>query len=276
MPQALTQERTDPPAGGPEGSVVHDALAPPARAARASRYAVFSDVHGNVDALRAVLACIDGEDTLLCLGDVVGYGPDPNACVALVRERRALTVLGNHDVAAVDGHGLEYFNDAARTALLWTRSVLAAEHVAWLDSLSYEVRQPAFLMVHGAPVRYFTYIDDKAKAAAAFAGTDAPLIFVGHTHVAEYYALRPSGAIAHEHRQNGGRLVLEEGLRYIINVGSVGQPRDLNPDASFLFYHPATRTIEWQRVAYPVSAVQEKINAAHLPAVCARRLEVGR
>ncbi|MDQ2908348.1 MAG: hypothetical protein M3R44_03245, partial [Candidatus Eremiobacteraeota bacterium] len=104
----------------------------------------------------------------------------------------------------------------------------------------------------------------------------APLIFVGHTHVAEYYARSSRGAIVHEHRQNGGSLVLEEGLRYIVNVGSVGQPRDLNPDASFVLYDPSARTIEWQRVAYAVSTVQDKIANVQLPDVCARRLAVGR
>ncbi|MBC5803389.1 MAG: metallophosphoesterase, partial [Candidatus Eremiobacteraeota bacterium] len=139
------------------------------------RYAVLSDVHGNLDALGAVLDAVAPSDVLLCLGDIVGYGPDPNACIAMLRARGALTVLGNHDVAAVDGHGLEYFNDAARVALEWTRGVLEPEHAAWLDSLSYEIRQPAFLMVHGAPVRYFAYILDKEEAAAAFGATDAPL-----------------------------------------------------------------------------------------------------
>lgn len=240
------------------------------------RYAVLSDVHGNIEALQAVLGVVAASDEVLCLGDIVGYGPDPNACIALLRARGASTVLGNHDVAAVDGHGLEYFNDAAREALEWTRIVLAPDHAAWLDSLSYEIRHPAFLMVHGAPVRYFAYILDKEEAAAAFAATDAPLILVGHTHVAEYYEQSSAGAIAHAHRQHGGRLILKEGRRYIVNVGSVGQPRDLNPEASFAFYDPDARTIEWQRVAYPIGAVQQKIAAARLPAASARRLTVGR
>lgn len=240
------------------------------------RYAVVSDIHGNVEALRAVFACLRDDDLVLCLGDIVGYGPDPNSCLALVRERGAEMVLGNHDVAAIDGHGLADFNSAARAALEWTQRVLEPEHVAWLDGQSYELRRPDYLLVHGAPVDYFAYILDKAAAAAAFAATDAPLVFVGHTHVAEYYALRPGGSIEHAHRQSGGSLALEESTRYIVNVGSVGQPRDLNPDASFAFYDPAAKSVAWQRVAYPIAAVQAKIGAAHLPDVCARRLAVGR
>ncbi|GAC1652367.1 MAG: hypothetical protein NVS9B12_01690 [Vulcanimicrobiaceae bacterium] len=131
-------------------------------------------------------------------------------------------------------------------------------------------------MVHGAPVHYFEYILDKRGAAGAFERTDAPIIFVGHTHIAEYYRLETDGSIAHAHMQNGGILKLEEGCRYLVNVGSVGQPRDLNPAASFVWYDPLERTIEFVRYDYPISKVQEKIYDAHLPGSCAARLQIGR
>jgi diadenosine tetraphosphatase ApaH/serine/threonine PP2A family protein phosphatase len=240
------------------------------------RLAILSDIHGNLEALTAVLARLEPEDGLLCLGDTVGYGPNPNECVALIRERANATVLGNHDVGAVDGHGLAYFNPNARAAIDWTQSVLDAASVAWLDAQSYEVRTPDYLLVHGAPVDYFTYILDKAAAARAFAATDAPLVFVGHTHVAEYYALAPDGSMTHAHRQTGGSLQIEIGTRYIVNVGSVGQPRDLNPDSSFVFYDPQARRVDWERVPYEIALTQEKIGAAHLPEALARRLTAGR
>ncbi len=240
------------------------------------RYALVSDIHGNEEALRAVFARLAPDDALLCMGDSVGYGPDPNACLALLRDRVHAAVLGNHDVAAVDGEGFEHFNPAARLAIEWTRGVLAPDLAAWLDGLAYEVRMPDYLMVHGAPVTYFRYIEDNADAAEAFAATDARLVFIGHTHIAEYYALGPSGEIAHGHRQNGGDLALDPLTRYIVNPGSVGQPRDLNPDASFAFYDDAAQTIVWQRAAYAIPDVQAKIGAARLPEVCARRLAVGR
>jgi diadenosine tetraphosphatase ApaH/serine/threonine PP2A family protein phosphatase len=240
------------------------------------RFAIVSDIHANVESLEAVFARIPASDAVLCLGDTVGYGPNPNECLALVRERAQATVLGNHDVAAVDGFGLEYFNDAARVAIEWTRSVIEPGHAAWLDALSYEIRRDDYLMVHGAPVDYFTYILDKQGAANAFAATDAPLIFVGHTHLADYYALSPDGSIAHAFRQNGGRLDLESGVRYIVNAGSVGQPRDLNPDASFATFDAEARSVVWERVPYAVGRTQEKIEAACLPEVLARRLERGR
>jgi diadenosine tetraphosphatase ApaH/serine/threonine PP2A family protein phosphatase len=240
------------------------------------RYALVSDIHGNIEALDAVFERIDPSDALLCLGDIVGYGPNPNECVARIRERATATVLGNHDVAAIDGHGIEFFNPNARAALEWTQGVLTAEHVAWLDGLSYEVRLGEFLLVHGAPVDYFAYVLDKPAATRAFAATTAPLIFNGHTHVADYYALHGDGSLEHAFRQHGGRLELEPGTRYIVNAGSVGQPRDLNPDASFAFYDPATRAVEWQRVAYEVGRTQTKMCEAHLPEALARRLAAGR
>ena len=165
------------------------------------KFALVSDIHGNLESLAAVFAVIDPDERVLCLGDIIGYGPSPNECVALVRKRALATILGNHDVAAVDGHGLAFFNPAAREAIEWTRTVLDADNVAWLDGLSYEFRMPEYLLVHGAPVNYFSYILDKAAAARAFAATDAPLIFVGHTHIADFYALAPDGSIAHDFRQ---------------------------------------------------------------------------
>ncbi len=240
------------------------------------KFALVSDIHSNLESLVAVFATIAADERVLCLGDIVGYGPDPNDCLALVRERATATVLGNHDVAAVDGHGLAFFNDAAREAIEWTQTVLEAGHAAWLDGLSYELRMPEYLLVHGAPVDYFSYILDKAAAARAFAATDAPVIFVGHTHIADYYALAPDGTIAHEFRQREGELRLAIGYRYIVNVGSVGQPRDLNCDASFVRYDSDARTVTWHRVPYAIERTQRKIGEARLPDALARRLEVGR
>ncbi|HZX68341.1 MAG TPA: metallophosphoesterase family protein [Candidatus Elarobacter sp.] len=240
------------------------------------RYAVVSDVHSNIDSLETVLAMLNDDDALLCLGDIVGYGPNPNECVERIRARATATVLGNHDVAAVDNFGLAYFNPAAREAMKWTQSVLTRENVAWLDSLGYEFRMPDFLLVHGAPVNYFEYILDKPAAARAFAATDAPIIFIGHTHIAEVYTLHPDGGIAHAHLQQGGEVPLEDGARYLINVGSVGQPRDLNPRASFGLYDTVARTVTITRFDYPIARVQEKIASVNLPDALARRLVVGR
>ncbi len=240
------------------------------------KYAIVSDVHSNLESLGIALSKLVPSDGLICLGDIVGYGPNPNECVELIRERSTLTVLGNHDVAAVDNFGVEYFNPAARAAIEWTQGVISKGNIAWLNELSYEIRQPDFLLVHGAPVNYFEYILDKRGAARAFGNTDARLIFVGHTHIADYYKLETDGSISHAHMQNGGTLALDEQARYIINPGSVGQPRDLNPEAAFAWYDEASASVEFCRYAYPISAVQEKIHEAHLPDMLATRLESGR
>jgi diadenosine tetraphosphatase ApaH/serine/threonine PP2A family protein phosphatase len=240
------------------------------------RYAILSDIHSNLEALSAVLERCDPGDALLCLGDIVGYGPNPNECVALVRERATGCILGNHDVAAIDDHGLSYFNPLAREALVWTQRVLSPENRVWLDGLSYELRMPEYLLVHGAPVDYFEYIMDTGAAAKAFEATDAPLIFVGHSHVAESYALAPDGQIAQKRRPRGGTLELEPGVRYLINVGSVGQPRDRNPEASFAFFDAQARVVVWERVPYAIARVQAKIDAAQLPQALGERLSAGR
>ena len=240
------------------------------------RYAVFSDIHGNLESLQRAMSLLKPEDELLVLGDMVGYGPNPNECVALLQERTRLAVLGNHDLAALESFGVEYFNDAAREAIAWTQSVLNEANRKWLNTLPYELRYREFLMVHGAPINYFEYILDKRTAASAFSRTDAQIVFVGHTHIAEYWVQEPDGNVGHKHMQRGGELDLEEGKRYIIDVGSIGQPRDLNPEASFVFYEPDRRRVEWVRYEYPIGTVQQKIHACHLPDYLADRLEVGR
>ncbi len=240
------------------------------------KYAVVSDIHGNLESLQKALELIEPDERVLCLGDIVGYGPNPNECVRLIRERNAQTVLGNHDVAAIDNFGVEYFNPAARRAIEWTQQVIDADAISWLNELGYEIRHPNFLMVHGAPVHYFEYLLDKRHAKAAFERTDAPVIFVGHTHIAEYYALQPDGSISHAHMQHGGEVSLAPDTRYIINVGSIGQPRDLNPQPCFVRYDDERRTVQWVRYGYPIREVQDKIAQADLPQALAARLDVGR
>jgi predicted phosphodiesterase len=239
-------------------------------------YAVLSDIHANLDSLERALSMLSPDDIIVSLGDVVGYGPNPNECVAMLRERARHAVLGNHDLAAVENFGVENFNRAARAAIQWTQRVLDDASRAWLNLLPYELRLPDFLLVHGAPVEYFEYILDKDTAAHAFERTDAGIVFVGHTHVAEYWVRDPGGAIGHKHMQHGGSLALESEKRYIIDVGSVGQPRDLNPQASFVLFDPAARSIQWVRYDYPIEEVQRKMRAASLPSYLIDRLSVGR
>lgn len=240
------------------------------------RYAVVSDVHANIDSLQCALSGIGPDDALVSLGDVVGYGPNPNECVAALRERATHAVLGNHDLAAVENFGVENFNPAARSAIGWTQQALGDDAKRWLNSLPYELRLPDFLLVHGAPVDYFEYILDKAAAARAFDRTDARIVFIGHTHIAEYWDRDDDGNIGHRHMQQGGELELEPGKRYIIDVGSVGQPRDLNPLACYVEYDADAGRVRWIRYAYPIAEVQRKMRAAGLPRYLADRLSAGR
>ncbi|TAM61034.1 metallophosphoesterase [bacterium] len=240
------------------------------------RYAILSDIHGNLEALEACCAELRADDDVLCLGDVVGYGPNPNECARLLRERDTRCVLGNHDVAAIDNFGVEYFNPIARRAIVWTQGVIDDETRRWLGSLDYEMRVGDFLMVHGSPERYFEYILDDAAAARAFGASDAPLIFIGHSHIAECYVLNAQGRITHQSLTQGGEIVLDPECRYIVNVGSVGQPRDFNPAASFGFYEPELRLVRVLRVPYEIERVQRKIHACSLPEQLAQRLTLGR
>ena len=240
------------------------------------RYAILSDIHANIESLTQALSSVEGGDAVVSLGDVVGYGPNPNECVAALRERCSHAVLGNHDLAALDSFGVEAFNKAARAAILWTQRVLDEPSRAWLNALPYELRFPEFLLVHGAPVQYFEYILDKDAASRAFARTDAPLVFVGHTHIAQYWVLDADGSVGHKHMQHGGDLQLEEGKRYVVDVGSVGQPRDLNPQPSFVRYDAQERLVRWVRYEYPIEEVQRKMRLAQLPEYLIERLEAGR
>jgi predicted phosphodiesterase len=240
------------------------------------KYAILSDVHANVESLQTALGMLEADETLVSLGDVVGYGPNPNECIDLLRQRATHAVLGNHDLAALENFGVERFNSVARTAIEWTQQRLDAQSRQWLDGLPYELRFPDFLLVHGAPVHYFEYILDKETAAEAFKRTDARLIFIGHTHIAEYWDCDDNGAIGHKHMQNGGELTLDPAKRYIIDVGSVGQPRDLNPDASFVRYDSENDRVQWMRYPYKIPEVARKMRDAGLPEYLAERLTVGR
>jgi diadenosine tetraphosphatase ApaH/serine/threonine PP2A family protein phosphatase len=241
------------------------------------RYAIISDVHSNLEALKSVLAALDamGHDTLVCLGDIVGYGPNPNECCALLRERNCVAIAGNHDEAAASNSGIDYFSPLAREALEWNKAALTPENLAYLSGLPRERRIDAFDIVHGAPVYHFDYILDVIDAQAAFARTPASLTFVGHSHVAEVYYQDVEGKTFQQRLHAGGRIEIGPEFRYIVNPGSVGQPRDRNPQAAFALYDEGERFVEVRRVPYDVEAVAGRIDSAHLPAQLGERLSIG-
>ena len=250
------------------------------------RYAVLSDVHGNLEALTAVMDTLASEqiDRYVCLGDVVGYGANPAACLSRLQACEAVIVAGNHDRACIGKLELGWFNDAARAALLWTRDQLSFTDLDWLRRLPLTAAVEAFTLVHGTlthPDR-FEYLMDVAQAVDTMTTCRTLMCLVGHTHlpcVIEYdqtlrrmsRILTTPGELADvTYRQDPGR------LRYLVNPGSVGQPRDGDPRASFAVIDTTRAQLSIHRAPYDVEAAQRKIRQAGLPEFLADRLAFGR
>lgn len=245
------------------------------------RYLVLTDIHANLQALDAVLAAAPRADfdRLLILGDIVGYGADPNGVVERVRALNADAIIrGNHDKVASGIDSAETFNHAARYAALWTLDHLAPEHREWLESLP---RGPVVVddveLCHGSPDDEDEYIFEPVDAVEALRGTRCPLCFFGHTHVQIGYwmSLDQFDVIIPE-TDGVTEVVLQPGRRYLINPGSVGQPRDGDARAAFATYDATTGVVRLHRVNYDVPAAQSRITAAGLPEGLARRLAVGK
>ena len=244
------------------------------------RYAVLSDVHANLEALEVVLADVAARrpDAVLCLGDFVGYGPDPVACVDRLRPLLRGAVLGNHDAAAVeaDDRLAARFNPYAYEALMWTRRQLTASARAYLQGLPHRIALPGVLCVHGSvrdPVE--EYILDVDTARASFRAAAFDLCLVGHTHVPAVFT-QAGEAVTADPLPAGRPLRLRPDRRYIVNVGSVGQPRDGDPRAAYLWLDTDSREAAVVRLEYPVERTQRKMRAAGLPAILAERLAYGR
>lgn len=242
------------------------------------RYAVFSDVHGNLEALETVLddAARHAPDAYVCLGDVVGYGPNPNECVARVRSLGGEVLAGNHDLAAVGAADLDTFTPLARTAIEWTMTVLSDDARRFLGSLPLRVETPAFLAVHGSPRDPVEeYILGLPTALAVFTETAFTLCLVGHSHVPGAFVRGRDGRVGARTLRPKEAVRLSRTSRYIINVGSVGQPRDGDPRASYLLLDADRRTATLRRLDYPIAETQAKMAARGLPETLAQRLSAG-
>jgi predicted phosphodiesterase len=261
------------------------------------RYLILSDIHANREALEAVERATRGRyDRLVCLGDVVGYGPDPAFAIEWLRAQPAALELaivrGNHDKAVasvgVNEQTLDWFHPVARQAALWTASVLSEADRVWLDALPegpWHVSQ--FRICHGSPLDEDEYLSNRFDATpvltqgpAAEAGS---LVFFGHTHQqGGFSALRTAGRLRvnllEGARTKAGavELALDALASYLINPGAVGQPRDGDPRAAYALFDSATRTVTFERVAYDVASVQAKIAQAGLPKPLAARLALGK
>jgi diadenosine tetraphosphatase ApaH/serine/threonine PP2A family protein phosphatase len=237
------------------------------------RVAVISDIHANLHALEAVLASIDEEkpDAMWCLGDLVGYGPRPNECCAIVRERADICLVGNHDLGVVGRVTLEDFAGDAYAAATWTREALEEHHVEFLNSLEPSAVVDAAELFHGSPLDHvWHYVLDSEAARWSFRGTTKPLVLVGHSH----FALKIDDELHGGRAPDGTELDLSE-RRWLLNPGSVGQPRDGDPRAAWLLLDLARRFASFRRVAYPIERTQSEMRANGLPEPLAARLAVG-
>jgi len=238
------------------------------------RVAVLSDIHANLVALEAVLDAIGPVDAIWHLGDVVGYGPDPDGVVARLADAGAIGVRGNHDAAACGGSEIDWFNPEARAAMEWTRKKISAGTVAWLEALPERRIEGDATLVHGSPRDpTWEYITSVAVARANLAVLDTRIGLHGHTHVPVAFR-DDDGRVEAISPAAGSELPIDD-HRVLLNPGSVGQPRDGDPRASWLVLDTATRRCSWHRVDYDVPAVQEAMRAARLPPRLIARLTYG-
>lgn len=240
------------------------------------KYAIISDIHGNLEALESVLKDIEKKnvDSILCLGDVVGYGPNPNECVEIIKDKAEITLAGNHDYAPLGKIDLTYFNPWARSAIEWTSNELKESSIDYLLSLPLKIELDGFTIVHATPYRpeEWNYIITIGDAVKNFPEFNGQVCFIGHSHVPMIVAFTQE----EEYRViKDNPLQFEEDTRYIINVGSVGQPRDLNPKASYGILDNTEHAFELLRVDYDIPTTQKKIRDTDLPDFLAERLELG-
>ena len=243
------------------------------------KYAIISDIHANLQALTTVLEEIDkiGADQIVCLGDVVGYNANPNECVEIIRERQIPTICGNHDAVACRVADPWGFNPVALAAAIWTRNNLKAVNLEWLRSLPNTRQFDHFLAVHGSPIDRDTYIfswDDIVPHLRFLEEQNVKLCFFGHTHCPGIFAADSSLNV--DNFQDTRIFTLEETMTYLVNPGSVGQPRDGDRRASFGLFDTATREFELVRVPYLFKLAAEKVIEVGLPPFLAERLSMGR
>jgi predicted phosphodiesterase len=239
------------------------------------RYGIFGDIHGNFDAFEAALATMEKErvDAFICLGDIVGYGAQPRECVAKVRELGCICLAGNHDHAAIGKLDIDFFNLYAREAAVWTRSALDPADKEFLGALGFVEHLTDFAVVHGSlhGPEMFNYISTIFDADLSFEALDKAILFYGHTHIPlTFFDTKPMTYTM------DCEIPVGDGTRTLVNVGSVGQPRDEDPRASLAVYDDAVGVVRVLRVEYPVERAAQKIVDAGLPEALAVRLQLGK
>jgi diadenosine tetraphosphatase ApaH/serine/threonine PP2A family protein phosphatase len=242
------------------------------------RIGIFSDVHSNIEALGEVLRGLEKAkvDRVICLGDVVGYGASVNECCADVRRVAEVTLLGNHDAAVAGRMDYSFYYDAARQALDWTGSRIDPDHLAWLKSLPHTHRIGELAFSHGSPIspENYDYIfaTEQARELVPHFDELAEVTFIGHSHLCKAFAVHSAGDV---HDVGAKRFGLRRGHKYVVSVGSVGQPRDYDNRACFVIYDDNLRLVEYFRVPYDIEAAAQKIFDADLALNFGRRLFLG-
>jgi predicted phosphodiesterase len=245
------------------------------------RYLILSDIHANREAFSAVLAHVRRKrwDRAVFLGDLVGYGASPNQTVDMLRQLKPLVAIrGNHDKVCSGVENGEMFNRVALQAALWTRSRLSRPNLRWLRDLPEGpvIVDGAFAISHGTPIDEDAYIFGEIEALNVFRQTTFPLCFFGHSHFPVVFGLSPDAIHTVLSQSTAFRFYLQDGMRYLVNPGSIGQPRDGNPLASFAIYDSGARTVTIYRVPYRLERAQARILDAGLPRPLADRLALGR
>lgn len=237
---------------------------------------VISDVHANLDALNAVLESAGEVDAVLCLGDIVGYGPDPNECIERLSTLPNLTcIMGNHDAAALGLIDIDTFNKEARQSSRWTQKTLTSEHMAFLRKLPETAIVGDITIAHGSPRNpIWEYVLDIKTALVNFGAFDTQICFIGHSHLPLAFLMNPSGKSITWKLLSDMDVITIDG-RAMINPGSVGQPRDHDPRSAFGIFDSEAQTWQARRVEYDIAAVQKRIRAANLPKRHADRLADG-
>jgi len=241
------------------------------------RYGIFADIHANLEALDKVIAAYKNEaiDKYLCLGDIVGYATNPNECCQKVKEIASITVAGNHDWASVDLFSLNYFNRYAKEAILWTKEHLSKDNGYFLSTLKLVYQNEDLTLVHGTlnnPAD-FNYLIDIEAAQETFKLMQTKVCFVGHSHVPGIFVKDKNGYLGY---LEDNLITLKDQNYYIINVGSVGQPRDGSPLATYCIYDTEKKEVSIKRVSYDFQTTRKKIIQAGLPAFLGNRLMIGR
>jgi diadenosine tetraphosphatase ApaH/serine/threonine PP2A family protein phosphatase len=239
------------------------------------RVGIVTDIHSNLPALEAVLTDMGSVDALWCLGDFVGYGPWPNECIDLLRERGVVSIVGNHDLAVLGRISTEEFNQDAAAATEWTAGQLTAENRDFLASLKPMRDVDEVTLAHGSPREpVWEYLVSGPGAAASFPLFSTRLCFVGHTHIPSLFIQREDGKVMAGYMESGTQFALGA-VRGIANPGSVGQPRDRDPRSAYLIYDTEGSTLEWRRVPYDIGFVQTYMRDVRLPAFLRERLSYG-